>query len=427
LKRLLKIHNLIVAGILLGVLAGMAFEGSAKGSFAFDLFDTLGSVFLSLLFMAMIPLVIASLVTGLLSVGNPRKLGRIGAKALAYYLATTVLAVAIGLACVNAVRPGRFVGAETKQKLEEQFGGEAAKRKELAEKVRRDWTAWEFVKSLVPRNPIRSMTADPPEMLPIIVFSLLVGLAAALLPDDRRRPFADFMGSLSDVMLRLIQFIMLTAPVGAMALMARVVMQTGVGILGTLLAYTLTVLVAYAIQFGVVYSLTVRVFAGISPLVFWKGMRETFLTAFSTSSSAATLPVNLKGVRENLGVPAPIANFCLPLGATVNMDGTSIFQGVASVFIAQVYGGDISLGGQLSILMTALLASIGTAPVPGAGIIMLGVIMIPLGIPLEGIALILGVDRFLDMCRTVLNITGDAACSVMVAATEGELAPAKNP
>jgi Na+/H+-dicarboxylate symporter len=265
------------------------------------------------------------------------------------------------------------------------------------------------------------MADEPPRMLAIIVFTMLVGLAAALLPPVTREPFERFVGSLNEVMLKLVQIVMVTAPLGAAALIAKVVMTTGIGIFATLLAYTATVLLAYAIHFFTVYSLAVRICGRMSPLRFWNGMREAFLTAFSTSSSAATLPVNLKCARERLGVSAPVANFVLPLGATVNMDGTSIMQAVASVFIGFVYLGELPLGAQASVLVTATLASIGTAPVPAAGIVMLAAIMTPLGIPLEGIALILGVDRLLDMCRTVLNITGDAAGAVAIAASEGEL------
>lgn len=422
MRRFLKLHNVILVGILLGILAGWLVSRSAEGgfrTFSIKLFDTLGYVFISLLISVMIPLVVSSLIGGMLAVGDPRKLGRIGAKTIGYYMVTTVLAITIGLVVVNAIRPGRWVTPETKQNLEKQYGGKAAERKAAAEKVKKEWDAWAFVKSLVPRNPVKSMVADPPEMLPIIVFAILIGLAATFVPSVRVSSFASFIESFTEVMLTLVKLIMYVAPVGAFALIAKVIADSGLGILATLAGYSIAILAALALQFLLVYSLTVWIFARLSPLDFWRGMSKAFLTAFSTSSSAATLPVSLRCVRE-LGVPAPVANFCLPLGATVNMDGTSIFQAVASVFIAQVYIGDLTVSQQLTILITATLASIGTAPVPGAGIVMLGVIMIPLGIPLEGIALILGVDRFLDMCRTVLNITGDAAGSVMVAATEGE-------
>lgn len=423
MKRPFKLHHFILAGILLGVLAGWAAGGLPEGplrSFLYELFSTLGEIFLRLLKAVMIPLIVASLIVGMLNVGDPRKLGRIGAKTITYYLCTTVIAITIALVLVNLIRPGKSVGPETRAKLEAEYGEARTKGLARVEEIRKQFTVWSFLKSLIPRNPIKSMVANPPEMLQIIVFAIMVGFAAAVLPEMSRRPFSEFMGSLNDVMLKLVGLIMYTAPVGAFALIAKTVLQTGVGILWTLMAYVLTVIGALAIHFFVTYSLVVRFGAGMSPFRFWAAIREAMLTGFSTSSSAATLAVNIKCVRENLGVSAPVAGFCLPLGATINMDGTSIMQGVASVFIAQVYMGDLSLGVQLSILVMVVLASIGTAPVPGAGIIMLAVVMLPLGIPLEGIALILGVDRILDMIRTTVNITGDAAGAVLIAASEGE-------
>lgn len=417
--RFLRLHNLILAGIALGIVAGVLLEGRKQGDFFFDLIDTLGVIFLSLLKAVMVPLVLVSLFVGMVSVGDPRKLGRIGIKSIVYFIATTALAVAIGLVWVNLIKPGEKVTKETRAKLEQQYQKAAEARSKDVKRVQQEWSAWAFVKSLVPTNIFKSMAADPPEMLPIIVFALLLGLAATLLPDDNQRPLVTTMNSLNDAILKLVTLIMYVAPVGAFALIAKVIMGSGLGIIVTLGAYCVAVLLALAAHFFLTYSATVWLSARLSPLKFWKAMREAFMTAFSTSSSAATLPVNMKCVEQNLGVPKQVASFVLPLGATINMDGTAIFQGVAGVFIAQVYGMDLTLGQQLTILATATLASIGTAPVPGAGIVMLGVIMAPLNIPLEGIALILGVDRFLDMCRTVLNITGDASCAVMVAATEG--------
>lgn len=418
--RFWRLHNLILAGIVLGIFAGVLLEGRKPGDFFFDLFDALGAVFLNLLKAVMVPLVLVSLLVGMVSVGDPRKLGRMGIKSLLYFVVTTMLAIAIGLVLVNLLKPGEKVTKEARAKLEQEYQKAAEIRARDVRRVQQEWNVWAFLKSLVPANLFRSMAADPPEMLPIIVFALLLGLAATLVPEANQRPLVTTLSSLNDAILKLVTLIMYVAPLGAFALIARVIMSTGLGILLTLGAYCGTILLALMAHFGLTYSATVWLSARLSPLKFWKAMREAFLTAFSTSSSAATLPVNLKCVQQNLGVPKQVSSFVLPLGATINMDGTVIFQGVASVFIAQIYGLDLSLGQQLTILATATFASIGTAPVPGAGIVMLGMIMAPLNIPLEGIALILGVDRFLDMCRTVVNITGDAACAVMVAATEGE-------
>lgn len=412
----MKLHHLILAGILLGSLAGALLPPAWL-----PFFDTLGELFIRALSMVMIPLVLASLIGAVLSLGDPRKLGRVGVKTLGYYLLSAVVAVTIALLAANLVKPSRFFSAERKAKLEAEYKAKAAARIQSAEKAREEFTVWEFLKRTIPKNPIKAMTDDPPDMLAIIVFAVLVGIAASLLPETARKPFADFTQSLYEVMLKLINLIMLAAPVGVFGLMARVVMTMGAEILVSVFAYFLTALGAMAAHFFAFYPATVKAISGMSPLRFWKGLREVFLTAFSTSSSAATLPLSLKAVNENLKVPAPITNFCLSMGATVNMDGTAIFQAVAAVFIANVYGMDLTLGQNAAILATTVLAAIGTAPIPGAGVVMLAVIMTPLGIPLEGIALILGVDRLLDMARTVVNVAGDAACAVVVAASEKEL------
>jgi Na+/H+-dicarboxylate symporter len=410
----LKLHHLILGGIVLGSAAGAVLPRSWL-----PFFDTLGELFVRALSMVMIPLVLASLIGAVLSLGDPRKLGRIGVKTLGYYLLSAVVAVAIALLAANLVKPARFFSAERKAKLEAEYKARADVVEERSKKE--DFTVWTFLKRMVPKNPVKAMTDDPPDMLAIIVFAVLVGIAASLLPEGPRKPFADFTQSLYEVMLKLINLIMLAAPIGVFGLMVKVVMTMGVEILLSVFAYFVTALGAMALHFFVFYPGTVRLVSGMSPLFFWKGLREVFLTGFSTSSSAATLPLNLKAVHENLRVPAPTTNFCLSVGATINMDGTAIFQAVAAVFIANVYGMDLTLGQNAAILATTVLAAIGTAPIPGAGVVMLAVIMTPLGIPLEGIALILGVDRLLDMARTVVNVAGDAACAVVVAASEKEL------
>lgn len=417
MKRL-KLHHLILAGIVLGSAAGAV---APKRWLPF--FDTLGELFIRALSMVMIPLVIASLIGAVLSLGDPRKLGRIGAKTLGYYLLSAVVAVAIALVAVNAVRPSRFFSEEHRLELSKQFAAQAEARVKAVGTTRETYGVWEFLKRTIPKNPVKAMTEDPPDMLAIIVFAVLLGIAASLLPEGPRRPFAEFMQSLYEVMLKLVQLIMIAAPIGVFGLMAKVVMTLGLHVLLSVFAYFATALGAMALHFFAFYPATIKFFSGMGPLAFWKGLREVFLTAFSTSSSAATLPLSLKAVHENLKVPVPITNFCLSLGATVNMDGTAIFQAVAAVFIAHVYGMDLTLGQNVAILATTVLAAIGTAPIPGAGVVMLGVIMTPLGIPLEGIALILGVDRLLDMARTVVNVAGDAACAVVVAASEKELPP----
>lgn len=412
----MKLHHLILAGIVLGCVAGAVLPLAWL-----PFFDTLGELFIRALSMVMIPLVVSSLIGAVLSLGDPRKLGRIGAKTLGYYLISAVLAVSLALAAANLVNPARFFSAERKAKLEAEYRERAAARIQRAGEVREDYSVWSFLKRVLPKNPVKAMTDDPPDMLAIIVFAVLVGLAAALLGENTRRPFAEFTQSLFEVMLKLIQLIMYAAPIGVFGLMARVVMTLGAEVLLSVLAYFLTALSVMAAHMLLFYTASVKLVSGMSPFRFLKGLREVFMTGFSTSSSAATLPLSIKAVNENLKVPPPITHFCLSMGATINMDGTAIFQAVAAVFIANVYGMDLTFGQNAAILATTVLAAIGTAPIPGAGVVMLAVIMTPLGIPLEGIALILGVDRLLDMARTVVNVAGDAACAVVVAASEKEL------
>lgn len=417
-----KLHNWILLGMLLGIAAGVVLERVSPGpgrTFALNLFSTTGDVFIRLITMVMIPLVLSSLITGMGGVGDPRKLGRIGAKAIAYFLCTTVIAVAFGLLAANLMKPGKRMDPTKAGELKAKYESDVKKKEGDIQKAK-EWSTWEFVKSLFPKNVVAAMVSDPPQMLQIILFALLLGLSASLLPERTQKPFFEFVSAFNDAMLRMITIIMWTAPLGVLALMAKVILVSGLSILTTLAAYGIAVLAGLVVHFAVVYSATVWIFARLSPLDFFRALRPAHLTAFSTSSSAATLPVNMKCVQENLGVSKPVTSFVLPLGATINMDGTALYQGVAAVFIAQVFGIDLTVSQQLAILLTATLASIGAAPVPGAGMVMLAIILEPLGIPIEGLALIFGIDRFLDMCRTVLNITGDAACAVMVAATEGE-------
>ena len=417
MKRL-KLHHWIVLGIVLGSVAGAFLPKSLL-----PVFDTLGEIFIRALSMCMIPLVVGSLIGAVLSLGDPRKLGRIGAKTIGYYLLSAVVAITISLVLAHVVRPHRFFSAEKRAELTQKYAAQAeAKAKDVGE-TKEHFNVWDFVKRIVPKNPVKAMTEDPPDMLAIIFFALMVGIAAGLLPEEKRSPFAAVIGSIYEVMLQVIQLVMLAAPICVFALMAKAVMTMGLTVLLSVFAYFLTAVAAMGVHFFAFYPGTVKLFSGMSPVFFWKGLRDVFLTAFSTSSSAASLPLTLKAVNENLKVPKPITNFCLSLGATINMDGTAIFQAVAVVFIAGVYGIDLSLSQHVVIVGTTLLAAIGSAPIPGAGIVMLGVIMTPLGIPLEGIALILGVDRLLDMIRTVVNVAGDAAGAVVVAASEKEMPP----
>ena len=365
--------------------------------------------------MIAIPLVLASLTVGAASLGDIKKFARIGGKTLAFYLTTTAIAITIGLIAANLIQPGERMNVETKERLLSVYSKDVATRVESAE-------GYDFIQEivkLIPKNPFAALANA--EMLQIVLFALMLGLVLSLIPKSKGEPVIKFFDGLSEAMIKLVDLIMLIAPIGVFALISATVGEFGFDILQTLFWYAATVLIGLIIHTLGIYTLIVKLFSKLKIPTFYKGMRKAQTIAFSTSSSAATLPVNMECCQENLGVSKSITSFVLPLGATINMDGTALYQGVAAVFIAQVFGMDLNLMQQLTIVLTATLASIGTAPVPGVGIIMLIIVLKSVGIPEEGIALILGVDRILDMCRTITNITGDAAVAVAVASTEGEI------
>ena len=375
----------------------------------------LGDIFIRLLTMIAVPLVIGSLTVGAASLGDIKKFARIGGKTISFYLVTTAVAISIGLIVANLIQPGERMTPETKERLLSVYSKDAETRLQNAEDY--DFTQ-ELVK-LIPKNPFNAIANA--DMLQIVIFSLLLGMSLSLIPKSKGDVLIQFFDSLSEAMIKLVNMVMLIAPIGVFALIAATVGEFGFDILGTLFWYAAAVILGLAIHTLGVYSLIVKSFSRLKLSVFFKGLRKAHTIAFSTSSSAATLPVNMECCQDNLGVSKSITGFVLPLGATINMDGTALYQGVAAVFIAQVFGMDLNLIQQLTIVLTATLASIGTAPVPGVGIIMLIIVLKSVGIPEEGIALILGVDRILDMCRTITNITGDAAIAVAVASTEGEI------
>lgn len=402
MKLYIKIFLGLVAGVLFGLLAG---------SFV-PYIEFLGTIFIRLITMVVIPLVFASLVLGTASLGNIKQLGRIGLKTFLYYTVTTAIAIAIGLFLANMLQPGAGMDAEVRSSLMQNFEG-IAKEKISSSK---DKNVVDMLVSIIPTNPIAAMASN--DMLGLIFFSISLGIAITYIPEEKSRGFLNGIQVLNDAVVQLVHLIMKFAPYGVFALMASVVAKFGVDILFTLLNYSLVVTLGLVIHVLFTYGLSIRFLGKVSPLFFFKNMREVLLLAFTTSSSNATLPLNMETVNEKFGVPAKISSFVLPLGATINMDGTALYQGVAAVFIAQVYGIDLTLVDQLMILLTATMASVGAAGIPGAGLITLTVILQTIGIPVEGIALILGVDRILDMCRTVVNVTGDASCALFVAESE---------
>lgn len=374
-----------------------------------------GTIFIRLLMFIAIPLVLASLIVGASSLGNIKTVGKIGAKMLTMYIVLISIAITIGLTLSNVIRPGERLSEEAREKLLVEFAPNIQSK--IQETV--DLNIIDTIINIVPTNPISALANA--EMLQIVFFALIVGITLTAIRKEKSEPVIKFFDGFSDMMIKMVDYIMKIAPLGVFALIAATVSEFGFDILQTLFWYAATLIIGLMIHQFIVLGSFVRVFAGMNPVKFFKGIREVMLIAFTSSSSAATLPVNMECCEQNLGVPKKITSFVLPLGATVNMDGTAMYQAVAAVFIAQVYGVELHISQQLIILLTALLASIGTAPVPGVGIVMLIIVLRSVNIPEEGIALILGVDRFLDMCRTVVNVSGDAAVATIIAKSEGVL------
>lgn len=375
----------------------------------------IGDIFIRLLMMIAIPLILSSLIVGAASLGNINKFARIGGKTIAFYLITTAIAITIGLAVANIIEPGNRMDQGTKDKLLGVYQSDITDKIETAI----EYNIINEIVNIVPRNPIDAMSSG--NMLQIVFFALMIGIALTLIQKEKSDIVVNFFDGLSDTMIKLVEMIMVIAPFGVFALISATVGEFGFNILQTLLWYSIAVILGLLLHTLITYSIIVKSFSKIKVIQFFKAIRRAHAIAFSTSSSAATLPVTMDVCNNNLGVKKSISSFVLPLGATINMDGTALYQGVAAVFIGQVFGFDLTLGQQLTIVFTAVLASIGTAPVPGVGLIMLVIILKSVGIPEEGVALILGVDRILDMCRTITNITGDAAVTVAVATSENEI------
>ena len=413
----MALHNKIGIGLLLGIAVGVAVNllDIEPLRVVILAIEPVGRGWIRLIMMIVVPLVMSSLVVGTASLGDIARLGRIGGKTITFYLATTAIAISIGLVLSNVIRPGSGVDEATKAQLLSEFAGGAGARIELAQDAP---NIVEVLLNLIPRNPVEA--AANGDMLPLILFSILFGAALSLIQDDRRDTVLNFFKGVNDVAMILVDWVMRLAPYAVFALLAAVIAQFGMGLLASLFVYMLTVLLGLAIHAFGTYSVAIRFLAKFQPADFFKRIRKVPLIAFSTSSSNATLPVTIETAEEDLGVSDEVASFVLPLGATINMDGTALYQGVATMFIAQVFGIDLSLSTQLMIVLTATLASVGAAGVPSAGIIILTVVLIQAGIPETGIALILGVDRILDMCRTAVNVTGDLTCAAFIARSEGE-------
>lgn len=397
-----KIFIALVLGIAYGIIANLFFPSSFNAGASKWVLAPVGSIFYNLIQMIVVPLVLFSLICGTASITNIRKLGRVGGKIIAFYLCTTAFAVFLGLIFANLIHPGAGVPIPTSSTYKP--------------------TAPPFIMdifvNMVPKNPFAALTNG--DMLPIIVFAIFVGIVMSIIGDPVK-PLLNLCNQANEIFLRMIGIIMMVAPFGVFALIAKVISLQGMGVLAQLMKFVLVVYLVLIIHCTFTYAGSLKVLGHVSPLKFFKKFWPVMAFAFSTSSSNATIPLNLETCEKKLGVPKSISSFTIPLGATVNMDGTAIMQGVAAVFIAEVFGIPLSLQAQLMVILSATLASIGTAGVPGAGTVMLSMVLQQVGLPMEGIALVLAVDRILDMGRTSINITGDAVGTVIVANSEKDL------
>ena len=421
-----KLHWQIILGLVLGLVYGVIAAINGWGAFTEDWIAPFGTIFLNGLKLIAVPLVLVSLVMGVASLSDIRKLSRIGGKTIGIYLVTTAVAVTIGLVFVNVVQPGNAVPDALQAELSAAYSGDAASR-QAAAAAAQERGPLQFLVDVVPDNFFFSASNNS-NMLQVVFVAILIGIGLIQIPREKAAPVLAVVDGLNDVVIRLVDVIMLIAPLGVFALLASTITEVAgdnpervVRLVGALGAYSGVVVGGLLAQMLLVYPLLVKMRTPLGIRTFFTGIAPAQLVAFSTSSSGATLPVTMEACEESLGVSEEISSFVLPLGATINMDGTALYQAVATVFIAQALG--LDLGAQLTIILTATLASIGTAAVPGVGIIMLVIILESVGVPAAGIALILGVDRILDMCRTVVNVTGDCAVATVVAASEGQLGP----
>jgi Na+/H+-dicarboxylate symporter len=422
----LALHWQIIIGLALGLVYGIVAASNGWGDFTTDWVAPFGIIFMNLLKLIAVPLVLASLITGVASLSDLKKLSRIGGKTIGIYIGTTAVAVTIGLISVNVLQPGDKVPDLMKEKLQETYEADASSRFGSAEKVKNRGPLQAIV-DMVPSNFFSSASSNR-NMLQVVFAAIFIGIGLIQIPKDKGKPVLDFFEGLNDVVIKLVDLIMLMAPVGVFALIAQTINKVAgndlaqvLELLGALGYYMVAVILGLLFHAGFTYTGLLKIFTKMPLKTFYRGIAPAQLLAFSTSSSGATLPVTMERCEDELGVSEEVSSFVLPLGATINMDGTALYQAVAAVFIAQTLGMDLGIGAQLTIILTAVLASIGTAAVPGAGIIMLVIILEAVGVPTAGIALILGVDRILDMMRTVVNVTGDASVAVIVANSEGQL------
>ena len=426
-RKSIPLHWQIIIGLVLGLIYSLLATIKGWTDFTSDWISPFGVIFINALKLIAVPLVLVSLIVGISSMNNIKTLGKMGGKSITLYLITTVIAISVGLGLVNVIKPGKFIEEKTRVRLVNKYTDKTSVKVKVANETKDDGPLQPLV-DLVPSNIFKS-SSENKNMLQVIFFAILFGVSMVLIPENKAAPAKAFFESINEIILKIVDVIMLYAPIGVFALLAGVLVQVSEGnisfaieILKGLGVYSITVILGLAIMVFLIYPLMIRRLAKIKFKRFLMAISPAQLLAFSTSSSAATLPLTMERVEEHLGVSKKVSSFVLPLGATINMDGTSLYQGVAAIFIAQCFNVDLGLMDQLTILLTATLASIGSAAVPGAGLVMLTIVLglFP-QIPIEGIGLIFAVDRILDMCRTTVNVTGDATIASIIAFSENEM------
>lgn len=416
----MKLHTKILLGLLFGALLGVAGNLTLGAGHPLVegvnhyLANPLGQIFLRMLFMIVIPLVFASISLGVAGLGDVRRVGRVGGKAMAYFFVSTALAATLGLFMVNTIRPGDALDPTVREGLLASYSADASSKIEASAS---STFGIQTVINIVTRNPVKS--AADLDMLGIIFFGIMFGAALTLIPEERAKPMIAVLQALEDVVIKIVEIAMRIAPYGVAGLIFGVTSRFGFELLVPLSEYVLVVLVALFLHVAITLSLIIRFYLGVSPIKYFGRLRSALVTAFSTSSSSATLPTALATAEQNLGVPPHIAGFVLPLGSTMCMNGTALFEGVTVLFLCQVFGADLSLGQTVVVMFMSVITAIGAAGVPGGSIPLLVGILVMFGVPGEGIALILGLDRILDMSRTTVNVAGDITATAIVAKWEG--------
>ena len=416
----MKLYTKILIGMVLGIIVGIILNQINRPEWTIFV-EWMGTLFLQLVKMLVVPLVFVSLVLGAANLGDIRKVGKMGVKAFSFFMLTTAVAATIGIAIANVAQPGSGMDPAQKEELLAKYESQAQAQNERAVAQQNESTSDKingWITRFIPTNPISALANG--DMLAVIFFSLFLGITITMIPEEKSLPLIKAFDGFNDAIIKMVTLAMETAPYGVFALMVGVVAQLGIGVLLLLIKYGFVVLVGLVLHIAITHSSFIFFYVRQSPILFLRAIKEALVLAFSTSSSSATLPISLNVAEKNLGISKQVSSFVLPLGATINMDGTALYQAVAALFIAQVFEIDLTFGQQLTVILTATLASVGAAGVPGAGMITLALVLSTIGVPETGLALIFGLDRILDMCRTTLNVFGDLTLTTVMAKSEGE-------